>query len=120
MRSGLTVDIESGKPIIKRDVWDQFITQVPAGATVVIDSMPLSDFDFMNYELVFFGPTQNDVKSFCMRVQQFSGNLREQVFGKIGSIDVSVQTVINGSDFELQATNAEAYPVGVSLTVLTT
>lgn len=120
MRSGIEVDIESGKPILKRSPFDQFIVSVPAGQTVVIDSLPLADFDALKYELSIFGPTQNDVKSLSLKVQQFSGSLKDQVFSKIGSLSVSLDTAINGSDFELRAENTEAFNVGVCLTVLTT
>lgn len=117
---GITVDIESGKPILDRKVWDQFIYTVPAGQTVVIDTLALSEFDMLKYEISMFGPSQDDVKSLSLKVQQFNGSLREQVFSKIGSLSVSLDTVINGSDFELRAENTEAFSVGVCLTVLTT
>lgn len=117
--TGISVDVETGKPVLNRSVHEQFIVSVPAGQTVVIDSIPLANFDSLKYEVSIFGPTQDDVKSFSMKVQQFSGSLKEQVFSKIGSMSISVDTFINGADFELRAQNTEAFSVGVCLTVLT-
>lgn len=118
--TGITVDHSNGYPKVRDSVYSQFVQDIPAGQTVVIDSLSLSEFDFMTYDMAFFGPTQNDVKSLSMRVQQFSGSLREQVFGKMGNMSISLDTAINGSAFELRATNSETFNVGVCLTVLTT
>lgn len=118
--SGLVVDHNTGLPKQRDSVYQQFFQTIGAGQTVVIDTLPLVEFDLMTYELAFFGPTQDDVKSLSMRVQQFSGSLREQVFGKMGNLAISLDTAINGSAFELRATNSETFSVGVCLTVLTT
>ena len=117
--SGITVDIESGKPVLDRSVWDQFVVKVPAGETVVIDSLPLSDFDSLSYEVSIFGPSQNNVKTLSLKILQFNGGLTEQVFSKIGSVGVLLHTGINEANFELIAENTEAFNVGVCLTVLT-
>ena len=118
--SGLIVDPITGNPRQRDSVYQQFIQTVGAGQTVVIDTLELAEFDLLTYELAFFGPTQDDVKSLSMRVQQFSGILREQVFGKMGNLSISLDTAISGSAFELRATNSEPFSVGVCLTVLTT
>lgn len=118
--TGITVDIQTGHPKLDRQIWDQFTDTIPANSSRVIDVIPLEDFDLLSYELAFFGPSQNDVKSMSMKVQQFSGVVQDQVFGRSGSLGISVNGQVNGLNFELLVQNSEAYSVGVCLTVLTT
>lgn len=117
--SGLTIDFQTGLPRFKNNTWQQFSGEIPAGDTVVIDSFPLSMFDAMEYKMSFRGPSQANVRSLSMHVQNLDAEIKEQVFGRLGPTKIDLETTINGLNFELVATNAELYDVSYCLTVLT-
>ena len=116
---GLVVDIETGKPRFKDSPWHQFSGSILSGQTLVIDQLPLTQFSSMRYELSFFNVSKTETKSFSMIVQQQSGNVFDQVFGRTGLMDISVSSGVSGLNFQMSATNSEAYDVEFCLTVLT-
>lgn len=118
---GLEIDQVTGLPKFRKSVWTQIEGTIPAlGSNVVIDSLPLSEFDSLNYKMDFKGQTQDDVRKLNMDVQQKVSSISEVVFARQGSLSISLTTQINGSSFELLATNTGNFEVEYCLTVLTT
>lgn len=117
---GLDVDFQTGLPRLKNQVWTQVDGTLTAlQANAVIDSLFLSEFDHLKYIMSFKGSTQDDVRTLQMTVQQKDGAIVEQVYNKMGTIKIDLVTNINGSSFELLATNTENFAVEYCLTVLT-
>lgn len=116
----LVVDLQTGLPKFNNTPWSQVSGSIDAGSTKVIDSIPLVEFDSMKYEMSFKGLTQDDVRSLTMRVQQLSGALKDTVFSRTGTMNIDLEARINGSNFELEANNTQAFAVDYCLTVLTT
>ncbi|RKZ91676.1 MAG: hypothetical protein DRQ40_09575 [Gammaproteobacteria bacterium] len=117
----IVVDFTTGQPKQRESVWCQFDGTIASLTNnVVIDTLPLNEFDRMKYEISFKGTTQDDVRSLSMNVQQLDGSIKEQVYGRLGPMKISLDTNINGASFELLASNPENFDVNFCLTVLTT
>lgn len=117
---GLQIDKSTGLPQFRRSVWTEVEGTIGALASaVVIDSLPLADFDNMKYVMTFIGATQDHIRFLEMTVQQRVGGLFEVVSGKKGTMNIQISTQVNGSSFELLATNPENFSVDYVLTVLT-
>lgn len=118
---GIELDFTTGLPKFRKDIWTEFDGTLPALATdVVIDSLLLSEFDSMRYKMTFIGQTQDDIRSLNMDVIQRLSNTRETVFGRLGPLRIRVNTQVNGTSFELLASNPNNFAVDYCLTVLTT
>lgn len=116
----LDIDQFTGLPSHRRNVWTQIEGTIAAlGSSVVIDTLLLTEFDSMKYEMTFKGATQDDVRSLHMDVLLRTGAITEKVYGRLGPLKIELDTNINGSSFELLATNPENFAVDYCLTVLT-
>jgi hypothetical protein len=117
---GLEVNPTTGQPVFRNGVWTQLEGTIGAlGVSVVIDTLLLTEFDSLNYVMNFKGATQDDVRAVNMDVLLKAGSLVETVSGKRGPLKIGLDTNINGSSFELLATNPENFAVDYCLTVLT-
>jgi hypothetical protein len=117
--NGLVVDLQTGMPKFRTNIWCEFEGTITAGNTLTIDTLPLLDFNNLTYEMTFTGPTSDDVKSLSMKAQKRVGKIKETIYGRLGQMSINLDTNISGSDYELNATNNEAYDVEYCLTVLT-
>lgn len=117
--NGLVVDFTTGLPRQKDSVWHQFSGSIDALSTHNLDEIPLSELRTLTYELSFYGPLDTDVKSLSMKVQRVGADAVNQVFSRIGEMNILVNTVVVGSDLVLQAVNQENFEIEYCLTVLT-
>jgi len=99
-----------------RQLWGKKTDTVLGGATKVVDTVPLANFDRLVYEVDLFDTTSNKTKGFKMRVQNTDAGLNDQVSAKNGDpISIEIFAKVNGSDCEIELTNNETFDLGVSL-----
>ena len=116
---GLTIDINTGLPIIDKSPHKQFSGAIPAGQTLVIDSVNMSEFSRLDYSLAFYNDAENITKSMKFIVNKRGTVTSDQVFGRIGALSISVDSVVSAGEYNLEITNSEAFAVNYCLTVLT-
>ena len=117
--SAITVDLQSGQPTISAVPHKQFSGTIPAGQSVVVDSIALTEFSRLNYELSFFNDAETITKSFTFTVRKQNTTVRDQVFARLGTMDISADSQVNAGEYNLVIANSEAFVVNYCLTVLT-
>ena len=116
---GVTVDISTGQPQLTRNVHDQLTGSISAGVTQTIDNLTLSQFSRLDYTISFYNDVENITKSMKLIVNKRGTTVTDQVFGRIGAMNVQVVASSTGTEYNLQITNSEAFAVNYCLTVLT-
>ena len=93
---------------------DKATILIPAGNTVIADTVALADFHALKYFLVMFNDGNSINKSLELNVVKIASSVRETVSNKVGtSADLEVNGTINGTDFELELVNNEAFDLTV-------
>ena len=101
-------------------VWEKFTQSVPASSTVIVDTIPMSNFDKLEYLINYENTLTNRSKGLKLSVVKDDTIIKEQVYAITGApLSIGLTTVVNGSDYELHITNNEAAVVGVSFARLT-
>lgn len=101
-------------------VWEKFTRSVPASSTVIVDSLPMSSFDKLEYTMNFENTLTNRSKGLKVSVVKDDTLIKEQVYAITGApLSTGLATVVNGSDYELHITNNETVTIGVSFARLT-
>ena len=89
---------------------------VSAGATTVIDSIPKNKVNSLEYDIDIRRGNNANIKSLKLFVTQQASDTEDTVFARLGnSVNMVVQSQINGSDIELSVTNNEAFDVNINL-----
>lgn len=103
-----------------RAPWRGFESEIPAGATVVVDSEPLDCFHRLDYVLAFFDAGAQ-LKSLNLAVFNTDIGLATQVSGRHGAaLGLSIDAFLNGSNAEIRVQNFEAFGVSLVASKLTT
>jgi len=116
--------LESGVTTIIRDgtggtggvsIWEKFTKLVPASSTIIVDSLPLTSFQ--QVELIINYKQTVTKRSRGLKVSMVKDDtlLEEQIYAMVGApLAVGLNTVINGSNYELQIVNSELADVEMS------
>lgn len=95
-------------------VWNRFQKTVPAGQTLVADSVFNSEFRAVEYKVSFNG--DNKTKSLVIKINKLQATVIDEVYARSGDIiNVTINAVLNGSSTELVIVNNEAYNLDVIL-----
>lgn len=83
---------------------------IPAGATVDIDTVTLAGLRSINYFISIFKPDFTQSKSFEMTVSRINASVNDSVYAIVGNfIDASIVSNVVGPDVIIQVTNNEAF-----------
>ena len=97
-------------------VWKRKGVTVSAGATTVIDSIPKSKVSSLKYILDMRSGDSSGIRALEMFVNQTASDTEDTVFARLpGTLNMGVQSQINGSDIELLVTNNEGFDINVSM-----
>ena len=115
----LIVDINTGQPQLPRGPHQQFTGTIGASSTLVIDSVTLAQFSRLDYTLSFYDNGETVTKNMKFVVNKTGSTISDQVFSRLGVMDIEVNSVVNAGEYNLSITNSEAFAVNYCLTVLT-
>ena len=94
-------------------IWRRFKKTVPSLTALDIDTIPTAEFKGLRYHLTAFGGTKS--KQMDITVLNEDGTLTDTVFGRVGSVPMSVAAVISGSNTVLWVTNPNGFSIDVDL-----
>ena len=98
------------------DGWIKVSSSVAASTTVDVDSVPLADFQMIQYIVTAFNTTSGVRKMFQMSVTKKTSSLNTVVYGKIGeSIAMGVNLNISGPDAKVEVVNSELFTLQLRL-----
>ena len=95
--------------------WVRKKDSIVASATKVVDTIPVSKFIAAHYIIAFENVAGTVVKTLKLSVRKDSSSVTDTVYAKVGIMDIAINTQINGSDFELEMINSEAFNVNLKL-----
>jgi len=87
--------------------------EIPATSTLTVDKVSLAKFRELRYFVSCWN--SDNTKSMDMRVMNNDSQLSDTVFGRVGSLPLSIGAVVNGTDGELRITNPNATAMQVEL-----
>lgn len=90
---------------------------IDALTSKVIDTIPLVDFNSLIYDYVFEGNAQS--RAFKNTVVLDDGSVFDQVYGRLGRLQLSYDVNINGASVEILVTNPNSFDINVSFTKTT-
>lgn len=94
--------------------WVTIKKQIPANSTMVVDSIPLSDFITLEYLVAYFG--DNKTLGLNMSARKTDTDVVNQVYSKNGdALTIGIDTEINVDVCETKVTNGEAFAVDLVL-----
>lgn len=94
--------------------WVTIKKQIPAGQTLVVDSIPLSDFIKLEYLVAYSG--DNKSLGLNMSARKTDTDVVNQVFAKNGDpLNIGIDTDINVDVCETKVTNGELFAVDLVL-----
>ena len=101
-------------------VWEKFTKVVPISSTIIADSLLLTTFKQLEYIINFKDTVTKVEKGLKMTLVKSDTLLKEQVYAVTGApMSMEVNTVINGSSYELQIVNNGLASVEMSFARLT-
>ena len=99
------------------NIWREFAVTVPSGQTIVVDTLPLTNFIGINYLVNLLGNSRN--KSFQLNVTKDNSDVSDVLFSICGAqLAVSVNVNNNSGNMELQIINNELFDIDVDFTRL--
>lgn len=99
-----------GTPAVPSEVWTAATSTIPAGSTLAIDSVLLTQFRAIKYIVTVYNEANLTNRSFEMKVVNKFGSVDDQVYASIGSsIVFSIESLIVGPDMNLNLTNNTGY-----------
>ena len=96
--------------------WTRFAGIVPAGQTVVVDTVPLADLIGSKYVVALSNETETNGNFLELNVLNLTSNLKSNVFSKLkGTLDTEIDAIINGSNMEVSVKNNEVFNVNYNV-----
>ncbi len=112
---GTTIVVGGGSGGSTAAVWEKFTRSVPASSTIIADSVALSSFNQIEYIINYKNTSTKREKGLKVTVVKDDTLIKEQVYAKTGApLSIGLNTVINGSNFELQIVSSEVVGVDMS------
>ena len=100
-------------------LWVKTLVTIPALSTVTVHSSALADLRHGDFIANFKSTIGGAKKSLKMQVLNDDGVLRDQVYSKSGmQIDVAINAVVSGLNFNFNCTNNEAFDLNLTLVKL--
>ena len=94
----------------------KILKTLPAGSTIVADTMPLNSFSQLEFIVNLRDASGPRTKSLKLSAHVVDVSVRDQVYARYGDpINIEVNAVSTGTDFELQFVNNELVPVDLTL-----
>jgi len=113
---GTTIINQGGSGSTGVSVWDKIERIAPASSSIIADTLALSSFNQVEYIINYKQVTTKREKGLKVTVVKDDSLIKEQVYAKTGApLSIGLNTIINGSNFELQIVNSELANVEVSL-----
>lgn len=98
-------------------IWQKKKKSVAANSTVVVDELPMSKFDTLEYIISIIGALPTDHKYLKLSVFKDDTTVNDTVFGRYGSsLNVGINAIVTGSLAQIQVVNGESFDVDVVLT----
>lgn len=86
---------------------------VPQNSTKVVDAIPLSNFQALEYSVAFYDSTGKS-KTLKLFIRKDDGSLADQVYGKGGfPFNLAIGAFLNGLNAELRIQNLEPFPINI-------
>lgn len=94
---------------------NKYTAIIPAGTTVDIDSMLLTNFIAAEYTMAFLNGT--NVRVNRMLIEKSDSQVTDQIYGRSGfNFDLTVQSIVSSPDFKLRVHNFESFDLEVRFT----
>lgn len=108
--SGSTAGGSTGTTIVSP--WTRFTTNIDAVTTKVIDSVKLSDFKKIVYEVTFYNVVEGKTRGFRIDVVNNGSSVSDKISSILGDyMDYEVNVNLNSGKMELEIVNNEAFRI---------
>jgi hypothetical protein len=92
----------------------KLVDAITAGQTKNVDTLKLSLFNSLEYIINIYDAAGPRVKALKMRVDRVDVSVKDQVYARAGDpLNIQVNAVSNGVDFNLEFISGELVPVDV-------
>lgn len=101
-------------------VWEKFSRSINASTTSIVDSIPLTSFDKIEYIISYKDIVTNRVRALKVSVVNDDTTIKEQVYAISGApLDIDLTTKVTGPNYELEIVNNELNAVEMLFARLT-